>query len=299
MTNTFVERQLRASFTLGEGSFGDSGQNTVTVDGLRMSARIRLNGGVGMSQLDLRIWGMPLDVVRQLTVLNKLAFEQERNNTITLFAGDKGSTLSAVFSGTIKEAWADASSPPELLFIVSAFTGGLDIVKPVPPTSYRGTVDISTILSGIGQLMTPPRALENSGVVHAFENIYLPGTPVQQIRAVCQAARCNCVMDEQVIAIWPAGQTRGEQVLDVSAETGLIGYPQFTQNGLAFRMIYNPNLLFGQQVNVTSTLSAATGSWAIISVGHDLDSLVYGGEWSTAVECGLYGHATPISTGAR
>lgn len=291
---TLTRRTMSVKFTLGTGDFGAGGENTVELSGYRMSANIQKTGGAAMSTLELRVWGVPLDVMQRLTVLNKLAFSQERSNTVTVFAGNEGTTPTAVFSGTIKEAWADASAPPDMLFVVSAFTGGLDAVKPVPPTSYSGPVDVATLLAGIGALMTPERAVENSGVSFVWENPYLPGTPMQQLRKIAIAANCNMVVDEAAIAIWPLGSARGDQSLLVSAGTGLVGYPQFTQSGVSFRMLFNPALVFGQRIEIQSVLGAANGTWVIAALAHTLEAEMPGGQWFTEVECGLLGYAAPI-----
>lgn len=291
---TLVRRKIDLSFTLGTGSFGESGADTVEISGLRTSATITKSGGVSMSQLELRVWGMPLDTMQKLTVLNKLAYAQERANSVTVRAGDDENGVGVVFTGTIKEAWADASNPPDVEFTVSAFTGGLDAVRPVAPTSYNGPVAVDVALSSIAAQMVPPRTLENSGVQTILDSPYLPGTLRDQALAVARAARCDMLIDDNVIAIWPSGQARGVLSLDLSPETGLVGYPQFTQNGIALTALYTPSLVFGQKVKVTSALGAANGEWQVAAVQHSLDAEIPGGQWFTRIECGLLGAPAPV-----
>lgn len=291
---TFTTRKINLSFALGEGSFGEDGSDTVDITGLRTSCAITKAGGASMSMLELRVWGMPLDVMQKLTVLNKLAYEQERDNSVTVTAGDDESGMGVVFTGTIKEAWADAGNPPEVAFTVSAFSGGLDAVRPVAPTSFKGPVAVDVLLSSIAAQMVPPRSLENSGVVVTLDSPYLPGTLRDQALAVARAARCEILIDDQVLAIWPRGTQRGSMVLEISPETGLVGYPQFTQNGIALTTLFTPSLTFGQRVDVKSILGAANGSWTVAAVQHNLDAELPGGQWFTRVECGLLGHPAPV-----
>ena len=291
---TLLRRKIDLSFTLGTGSFGESGADTVEISGLRTSATITKSGGVSMSQLELRVWGMPLDTMQKLTVLNKLAYAQERANNVTVRAGDDENGMGVVFTGTIKEAWADASNPPDVEFTVSAFTGGLDAVRPVAPTSYNGPVAVDVALSSIAAQMVPPRTLENSGVQTILDSPYLPGTLRDQALAVARAARCDMLIDDNVIAIWPSGQARGGLSLDISPETGLVGYPQFTQNGIALTTLYTPSLVFGQKIKVTSGLGAANGEWQVAAVQHSLDAEIPGGQWFTRIECGLLGAPAPV-----
>lgn len=291
---SFVTRRINVQFGLGQGSFGADGSDTVDITGLRTSCSISKAGGASMSMLELRIWGMPLDAMQKLTVLNKLAYEQERDNSVTVSAGDDEKGVAAVFSGTIKEAWVDASNPPEIVFVVSAFSGLLDKIKPVPPISYSGSVDVETVLAGIAAQMNPPRSLENSGVQVILSSPYKPGTLVEQAQAIARDARCNLLIEDTVMAIWPIGQSRGGLTLDLSPETGLVGYPQFTQNGIALTTLFSPSLSFGQQIKVTSALGAANGTWVVAAVQHNLDAELPGGQWFTRIECTLFGHELSI-----
>jgi len=290
----FTTRKIELTFALGEGAFGADGSDTVTVKGLRTSCTITKAGGASMSQLELRVLGMPLDVMQRLTVLNKLAYAQERSNSVTVTAGDDESGMGVVFTGTIKEAWADASNPPDVAFTLSAFSGGLDAIRPVAPTSYNGPVAVDVLMSSIAAQMVPPRSLENNGVQVTLDSPYLPGTLRDQALAVARAARCNMLIDEQVLAIWPLGSTREGLTLNLSPATGLVGYPQFTQNGIALTTLFTPSLTFGQRLEVTSPLAAANGSWTVAAVQHNLDAELPGGQWFTRVECGLLGQAAPI-----
>lgn len=292
-------RRIRAVFSLGEGAFGESGMDTVTVEGYRMSATIAAVGGVQTNQLDMTIMGLPLDVMHKLTVLNKLALPQERNNYVAVFADD---TLA--FNGGIKEAWVDAGNPPEVSFTLSAYAGLQASIRPVKATSFRGPVSADTFFATMARLITDgpeltPYGLENNGVTGVLENPYYPGTALQQIQAAARALRCEAVLDtdRQLLVIWPYGKARNGQELLVSADTGLVGYPQFTQSGISFTMLYNPALGFGQRITMKSVLEAANGSWVIRALQHSLSCETPGGPWFTRVECQLLGSDAPVLQG--
>jgi len=293
---TLVNRKIRVVFSLGEGAFGESGMDTVEVKDYRMNATIAVVGGVQTSQLDLTIKGLPLDVMHKLTVLNKLALPQERNNYVAVFADD---TLA--FNGGIKEAWVDAGNPPDVAFVLTAYAGLQASVRPVKATSFSGQVSANTFFATMARLITDgpnltPYGLENNGVTGVLENPYYPGTALDQIHAAGRALRCETFLDteRQLLVIWPQGKARDGQELLVSAETGLIGYPQFTQSGISFSMLYNPALGFGQRIQMKSILEAANGSWVIRALQHSLACEEPGGPWFTRVECMLIGSDAPI-----
>lgn len=290
----FSRRIIELTFMLGEGDFGEAGMDTVTLSGLRCSANITKAGGVSMSNLDLRVWGMSLDQMNKLTVLNKLAYPQQRFNTVVVSAGDEDSGLSVVFQGTIQEAWADGRDAPDMMFHVAAFSGLFESIKAVPPTSFKGTVDVATVVAGIAQQMG--LSLENSGVTGKIADPYLPGALGSQLRSIARAAHISYHIDttDQTLAIWPQGKSRDGELVEVSAASGMVGYPAFTQNGVQLVTLYNPSLVFGRSIVVKSQLTAANGTWVIASVSHNLDSDLPGGQWFTEIECNLLGQEVAI-----
>lgn len=292
---TLVTRQINLAFVLGEGSFGKDGTNAVDVTGLRTSCTIARTGANPMGSLNLRVWGLPLDVMQKLSVLNILAYEQYRRNVITVTAGDKENGFGVVFSGEIREAWVDANSAPDVGFILSAYEGSTDKVRPVPPTGFKGPVTVDTVLASLARQMQPSRNFENSGVDVTLDNPYYPGTILDQVEQVVKAAQCDYSLDFQTLAIWPRGKSRGDSIYDVSADTGLVGYPQFSQTGVTLQLLYSPALVFGQKLRLKSAIGGpADGTWVILEVVHNLDAEIPGGQWFTTIRCGRDGYPTPL-----
>lgn len=64
-----IRRLIDATFELGEGSYGTSGSNNVTLSGLRVSANVQNAGGRAMGSADVRVWGMTLSKMNQLSTL--------------------------------------------------------------------------------------------------------------------------------------------------------------------------------------------------------------------------------------
>lgn len=284
----FVNRKIRLTFQLGEGAFGLDGFNTVQLpDDLRVSASIRHSGGVSMQHCQLRVFGLSMDLMNRLTTLQK-ALTTARRNVVTVEAGDDVSGMAVVFIGVIQEAWADMNSSPEVSLFVDAHTGLLDALRPVPPKSYNGYVDVAVILASIAAEMGV--AFENSGVSVQLAYPYLPGTLRQQALACAQAAGINMILDNSTLAIWPKGGVRHGAAVLLNKDTGMVGYPSFTGQGIVVTSIFNPNIAFGGTVQVESALTPACGQWTPFNVSHDLESQVPGGKWFTTLEATVLGH---------
>src|SRR5690348_12054474 len=95
--------------------------STVTLSGLRTSAKIVKAGGVQISELDLRVYGMTLSLMNQVTTFRLAAPGLASSlKTVTVSAGDVD-RMSTVFIGTIQDAYTDFTDAPDVVFRVSAF----------------------------------------------------------------------------------------------------------------------------------------------------------------------------------
>lgn len=283
---SFIERQIRLTFLLGTGDFGNGGFNETTLTGLRVSATVTKNGGVSMSNLQMRVSGMSLSTMNRLSTLGKPLVEG-RNNKVRVEAGDDAKGLTTVFIGTISEAWVDMSDQANASFVVAAHSGLLDALRPTPPSSYPGATSVSSIMATLAQEMG--YQFEDGGVQVTLASPYLSGTPRMQAEAVARAAGINWIIDDETLAIWPQGGTRGGLIPLLTPETGLVGYPAHTQNGIAVTTLFTPSITFGGQVQVESALTPANGTWTVFSVTHELESETPDGKWFTRLECSVLG----------
>jgi baseplate hub protein gp41 len=283
---SFVQRALDFTFTLGTGSFGGSGSNTVQVpSGLWATAQIQKNGTPSMNRANIRIFGLSLTTMNQLSRIG-VKPTAVRNNIVTVMAGEAGGNMSLAFAGGIKECWPDFSNPTEAVLNVEAFTGLLANLKPVAPTSFNGTTDVATIM---GQLATQMGyTLENNGVSVQLSNPYLPGTARAQALAAADAAGIYVVFDDDngAMAILPKTSARGGGSAPVISPTGdMVGYPTYVGPGqIALTTEYNPQLRFMGNVTVQdSIVGGANGAWRVTSLVHDLSTMP-DGPWFSRIQ---------------
>lgn len=284
---TFSRRIINLQFQLGQGDFGEAGSDTVTLEGLRCSVDI-VRAGIAFSQAQVRIWGMSLDLMKRLTVTQQFYVEQRVNNRVLVEVGeerDGKQFVGTCFIGTIWEAWVDARGAPDVSFNVGANSSLLQTSRPVPPLSFKGGVDIGLAMQTIADQMGYD--FENSGVVATLQNPYKPGNLKSQIMSLCRDVNCNVDVDEtkKIIAIWPKNGKRGGEVVRVAPDSGLVGYPSFTQGGITFTTLYDPNIAFGRNIRMKSVVPAANGEWTVMGLAHRLEANIPGGQWFTDVEC--------------
>ncbi|NBW08589.1 MAG: hypothetical protein EBR82_11250 [Caulobacteraceae bacterium] len=285
---TYLRREIDLKFQLGEGDFGAAGVDTVEVTGLRVACNIQKNGDASYSRASLKVYGLTLSTMNKLSTLGKPLVDG-RNNTVTVTAGDANGKA-VVFSGTITEAWVDGANAPEVSLSVEAYVGLIDALKPLPASSFKGSVDAATIVASIAQ--QTGRNFENGGVEGVtLTNPNYPGTGRQQLESVARDGGFNLFIDDvtNAVAIWPRDGVRGGQIPLINAQTGLVGFPTHTENGILITSLFNPAIVFGRAVRVESILTPAAGTWSVFAVSHDLESLAPGGAWFTRAQCNVFG----------
>lgn len=293
---SFVQRLLTVTFQLATGTFTGSQSNQVTLSRLRATARIANAGAPSGSQLDLSVYGMSLELMNQLSTLG-MVVQLVPRNTVTVTAGDQTSGMGTVFVGTILNAWGDFGAAPEVPFRVQANSGIAELVAPVSPSSFQGSADVVTMLSGIATQIG--YQFENNGMSGVkVSNPYLPGTALEQARRIARSVANTMGYDDSdhVISIWPkSGGSRGGAVPLISPSTGMVGYPSFVAQGISLKTVFNPSVKFMGKVQVQgSQLTPANGTWAVFSLDHMLDALMPHGEWSSTLGCFNPNYSPPL-----
>lgn len=274
---SFEKRRIDLTFTLGEGDFGEGGGNSVKLSGHRVLSQIIKAGGPSMGTAQLQVFGMTLEQMNKFSTLGQRP-TTVRKNTIIVEAGEEDGAMATVFTGNITNAWFDGVSAPNVPFQVLAHVGGFDAINSIPPTSYRGSVDVVTILSGLATKMG--KGFENNGVSVRLFNPYYTGSARDQALACVRDAGIQWNgLDESKLVIWPSGQSRGGAIPVVSKNTGMENYPTFTSQGIQVSSLFNPSIAFGGKVKVESILDGANGEWIIYSLTYNLDAQQPRGKW--------------------
>jgi hypothetical protein len=278
---SFTRKRIDVTVTLGTGEFGNSGANTVTLSGLRVHVEAQAYGGDAMPTAQVRVYGLPLDMVNQLTTVGPVNAAIRGKNAMLIAAGDDETGLQTVYNGSILESWGDFQGTPDAPLNVIGAAGISAALKPVQALSYVGATDVAQIMQTLAQTMG--LAFENNGVSVQLYNPYFPGTALQQVRTCARAANIYFALDRGTLAIWPKNSARGagQEIPLISPETGLVGYPAFSSNGIGLTTLFNPRINPGGQVQVQSSLPVACGIWRVAQVYHSLQSETPNGQWFT------------------
>ena len=286
-------KNLRFVITLGiqgKSFAGTPGDSTVTLSGLRASVIVENAGGAMMGTLRAQIFGMTANDMNTLTstlwdtlvVGSKAPFAF---NTVQVFAED-GPQSTLVYNGVILNCWGVYTSMPEVYLMMEAQIGYNQLVQSSLPISVQSDTTVATIMGTLASTMG--FKLENNGVNIAVpKGTYLGNTAMEQARMLAQMYRFWMYLDStspNTLAIAPYGKGRVTQVTPViSAETGMMGYPLFNSTGVNFETKFNPGIVFGGPVQISSAIPKANGTWTVVSMTHHLTSQMPDGPWKSVI----------------
>ena len=274
-------KTLKTTIILGEGEF-EGGGNTKIIEGLATTVQVTKAGLPEKNSAEVRIQGLKLSDMEQLTFLSFLPGEYRKNH-ILIEAGDKGGELSVVFKGDITAASADFSTAPDVTMKFNALTAGWSVLIADSPTSVQGEATAESLIKQFAE--QAGFNFVNNGVTESVKNATFNGSPVQKAEQVADEVGAELLMDDETWTIQPWGKPRGDAVL-LKADSGMIGYPSFTQDGISVECFYNPRLQLGGQIKIESIVPRASGYWKITKLSHDLAAYTQG-RWVSRID-GMY-----------
>lgn len=297
MPESFTRKKIEVSVELASNTqtnqpitFAGTGSDTTTITDKRMSVRIQNSGAPSNSAAQVSIYGMTESTMNQLSTLG-MVLNLVPKNILTIKAGDDAIGMTTVFRGTIVSAYADMAAAPDVPFILDCQSSLAEATGNVQPTSYRGSVPVSTIMSGFARQMNV--GFENNGVDVTLMNPYYRGSVDAQLKECARDANINAeIVNGNILAIWPrfGSRTTVTKIPLIAAppDGAMIGRPSFTQQGIMVRNIFNPEIAFGAKVEIRTreaALAKANGQWTIYKLDLALDAQMPKGQWSSTLYC--------------
>jgi hypothetical protein len=285
-SSSFTEKIITVNITLSSGTFDGTNSNTVSLTGLRVDCKIEKGGHPSKNKAKIKVFGMTESQMNQLTAL---AFKPlaVRKNLIQVLAGDANG-MSVAFAGSITGAWANYHSPPNLYFSIEALTGYYPAIAPAAPMSVKGGSSVADMMATLAQQMG--YTFRNEGVTTQLSNPYLSGTAYQQAEALADAADCEFIVDDGELVIAPRGAARTGTVPLLSKDTGMKEYPVFDKKGIKIECLYNPAIQLGGLISVKSAVKAASGTWRVNGLTHELESEKPNGRWESIIKASYVGN---------
>ena len=278
---SFIKRKLKILLTLQKGQFKGGQGNAYEISDLAMSVRVDKVGAPDFGKASAVIYGLPLDVMEQLSTLNMHPLFVRRNY-LNIFAGDDYNGYNQIYAGTITRASGDFNSAPDVRFQIESQIGFFGAVTAQGANVINGTQSASSFIEMQAQKMG--FTFKNEGVTGTVKNAVFEGSPVEQARQCAKQIGAELILDDETMILVNNGASRKGNAVLLNKDSGLLGYPTMTQNGIEIKAIFNPNFKFAGLIKLESTVPKTSGTWRITKMTHTLDSnLPSGGKWETAI----------------
>lgn len=262
----------------------------IRLSGHRAKASISPYGhGVMPLYANVEIWGM------NQADMFKFSYTQFGQQTIDkgiyrsafrvfVYAGDENAVTAQVFSGQISSAYIDYSKAPDVSFVMNCASDGNLRMQPIAASTFPGENKVSEIIESLAS--TNGYTAINMGLEGVLRDQNLSGPLYEQLAKVIDAVGGAAEIRGSEIRYWSKDKpptANDMPVLDISAETGMVGYPSFNQFGLSVQVVTNPNIRLGQLVKLTTIIPKASGTWQVFGYSHDLSDQIPDGPWFTTI----------------
>jgi len=278
---SFTKKDLKFTITLGRSTFEGQVGNQLTIQGMRASVNIDSAGGMQMSHMSGRIYGLSMSDMNSMTWVQWLDPIGQGQNLISIYAIEN-TMETFVFNGTMFMTRGNFQGTPDVFLDIEAQTGLIPQLTPGVPLSFKGSVDVASIMERLASQMG--YTFENNGVMTRCTDVYLCDTILNMAKQLVTMANIDMYFDGKILAICPKGQPRNVKMApEISPRTGLIGYPMFDTRGVTFSTLFNPALRHGCLVNLVSDIKRANGTWQIATISHQLESEMPDGKWQSNI----------------
>jgi len=288
VTSKINRKKIRTTIILRDDIFDSSeqdsndnsdGKNRLVTDGLRTSCAINFGNGSPMPNADIRIYGLKQGTMHKLL---RVRWEDMKSmqNIVRIEAGEEGGEYISVFEGNITFAYTDMSDAPNASLVISCQSAIFEAQKPTSPLSFKGKKSVVSIIEEICKGMG--YIFENNDVPDSIvaEDISLVDTEISKIRTLCDAHDIELYIEQGLISIAPKGDARKLKIPIISPNTGLIGYPMPTIQGVDLKCFYDPMIRFGGIIRIQdSIMETCNGDWRCFGIVIHIESEMPNGNW--------------------
>lgn len=194
--------------------------------------------------------------------------KNKRRKLLTVEAGRVSTGYARVFQGDITNAVG--AQPPDITITLKAATG--DYAKgEIVATSQPGTAPLRNIAARVAQDLG--LALDFQAQPKLISNYSFTGSKVKQVEQLGSMGRVNAFIDDSTLVVKDFNAPLAQQVRELDLDTGMIGIPEFTEQGVKVKMLFDNRTVLGGGIRIRSRLNpAADGLYTVFKLGFELSN---------------------------
>ena len=189
---------------------------------------------------------------------------------VTLSAGRVSTGTFVVFTGNIVSSVV--SQPPDIGIVLKCLTGNF-FKGNIITTSQPGQATLLQVATRLAQVLNA--TLNFQATDKNLGNYQFAGGALKQVELLNAAGGVNAYLDDNVLVVKNAGAflTGSNTTQIISAQTGMVGIPEFTEQGIKVKFLINNNTVLGGKITVNSVqYPAANGDYIIYKLGFQIST---------------------------
>ena len=304
MTNTnnqLKTRHLIVRLILNNAVFPNTnGSNSKIIRDLAMDITINKESGILSGTANVTIYGMLDSDIRAFTRFKSYPNQSVANNTIEIYAGynlDPTTQLPPLaYIGPIWTAGVDYNDPNRPFTISSTANSTLSVAN-IPNTEIKGNSNLNNILNNMvaqyNKLYNEKWIYTPNDVIAQVTDQTYTGSLLDQMTEAATAYKYKIQPEYPIIYVYKSGSSPTKLEIDISPQTGLLGYPRTDDLGISCRVRYNPSLHWGAKVSLKSSIFSSDSAnscpifnWYINSMTSTLQNR--GNKWETLLKLNTY-----------
>ena len=188
--------------------------------------------------------------------------------SVSLFAGRQSYGTTLIYIGTVVAS--RVTQPPDIGITLKCLTGNFSKTA-LLTRNQPGGATISQIAQGIANDLG--LLLRFQATDRTVNNFAFSGSNLNQIDALAQLGTFNVYVDNNVLVVKNSDEALLGSTRIVSADNGMIGIPEFTEQGVKVKFLVDNKTTVGSGIEIVSTVyPAANGIYVIYKLGFQITS---------------------------
>ncbi len=237
-------------------------------EGLAMSASGTKYANANQNECEVKITNLD-KVTRDFLLTETSPFNKNKQRKLlTIEAGRVSTGYALVFIGDITNCVG--AQPPDITLTIKAATG--DYAKgQIIANSQPGMTPLRNIASRVAQDLS--LSLNFQATAKMISNYTYTGSAVKQVEQLGAMGRVNAYIDDRELVVKNFNAPLAQRTRDLNLDSGMIGIPEFTEQGLKVKMLFDNQTTLGGGLKITSRINpAADGLYTVFKLGFELTS---------------------------
>ena len=179
--------------------------------------------------------------------------------TVVLEAGRQSYGTTVIFVGDI--VYSSVTQPPDVGVTLRCLTSNFS-KTPVIYTNQPGLTTLEQVTTALANKLEVRAQFEATN--KTIGNYNFAGSTLKQLELLASMGQLDVFIDDDTLVVKNAGAALRTSTRDLSASTGLVGIPEFTERGVRLKFFIDNKTVLGGAINLQSEKYPATNGTYVI-----------------------------------